>query len=256
MRRKLTVIITLLVIVSLIGCDNSVNIDMNSPNIKGPVKVVACKGSFTKFGDEQGDEYQTNLIIVPYNTATRFQFLLLPMYFHFDSLGNVTGENINLYTPYGHYLKKNERGQIESRDLEERNFRRKGLIWRYKYKYDDKERLIQEIKYDSTGSEETTTTFEYKGQKVVIRVADPRGELLTYQEMTFNEKNDLIMLLDSTQTPLRISREEPNYVTSISYYEYRAYDSLDNWTERVVLDEERKPEAIHKREITYYSNKK
>ena len=119
---------------------------------------MSCKGSFTKFGDEQGDEYRTNLIIVPYNTA------------------------------YGHYIKKNARGQIESRDLEERNFRWKGLIWRYKYKHDDKERLIQEIKYDSTGSGETTTAFEYRGQNVIIKVSDPRGELRTYQEMTFNEE--------------------------------------------------------------------
>ena len=86
MRHKPTAFITLLVVVSLMGCDNSVKIDMNSPNIKGAVKTVSCKGSFTKFGDEQGDEYRTNLIIVPYNTATRFQFLLLPMYFHLDSL--------------------------------------------------------------------------------------------------------------------------------------------------------------------------
>jgi len=72
---------------------------------------------------------------------------------------------------------------IVSRDLEKPDSR---LVWRYKYKYDNRERLAQKFKYDSNGREATTTTFVYNRNTRVISVVDPRNEFLTYQEMTFN----------------------------------------------------------------------
>lgn len=117
---------------------------------------------------------------------------------------------------------------------------------KYEYKYDDKGRLQETVRYRNNGEITGKIVYSYNGNKIEESSFDNDGKLTFKTVKVFDNKSNLI---EKTYS-------RPNNSSDSNYtYKYESFDEKGNWTKRVVSGIEsngKKQNYIEYRAITYY----